>query len=220
MEMIKVEYFSDSSAVPHLHLENEDSYSVTDDLFIVADGVGSYEGSKDASRYAVNYLSKMAKEIQSKEQLVEEIIKLSEEIKSIGIISGRPLMSTTISVLKISTEKYITANVGDSPIVLLRSGKLYKLYIDDSERSSTGNRFALEQAFGWNHVIVHSFEGKLEKGDLFIICTDGVSDNLSDEYDLYSILRELDAQTIVRLALNKGIKPDDATIIKVYVTMA
>jgi PPM family protein phosphatase len=228
--LVQVDSFSDSNSVGIIHAENEDSVLADAGslLFAVADGVGGYEGAKIASRMAVEKLSEYNEKIKDEASLRAEIQQIHAEItkkaKELGILG----MGTTIAAAKVVTDskhqKLMCANVGDSPIFLIRDEDVIPLYFDDSERlRDSGNMWTLLSylGFGPEKITVHTSSAEFEKGDILILCSDGVSDNiLGPENDLESLGRlareTRSAEAIVRTAMEKHFKPDDMSAILVF----
>jgi PPM family protein phosphatase len=104
-------------------------------------------------------------------------------------------MGTTIAAILLSDEKTVVGNVGDSRVYLFRSGVLKQISYDDTyvnaiaEREGPGTidvanstmRNVLTQAAGSEKAVkVHIAEQKLETGDLYLICSDGLHGVIGD----------------------------------------
>ena len=127
---------------------NEDSFILNEPigLFVVADGMGGHRGGGVASRIAVEaidaYMAASAQELSGTggtdtpddrssdaKRLLHSIAIANQKIyeQSISDKACRG-MGTTVSALYLSGNSIITANVGDSPIYLLRNGEIETLY--------------------------------------------------------------------------------------------
>ncbi len=98
-------------------------------------------------------------------------------------------MGTTVAAILLSDGAAVIGNVGDSRVYRYRSAELRQISFDDtfvntvalqegSDSDALANhpmRNVLTQAAGTQDTLqVHTFEEKLESGDLFLICSDGL----------------------------------------------
>ncbi len=128
--MVRFDAYSASNSIGAGHSENQDSYlgDMSTLLFAVADGVGGYEGGKEVSELAIAALRNKASEIQN-EILVKRVLEeLHEQLLHIAKSRNYRNMGTTIALTKVFPDyqtgrggKVLTANVGDSPILLFRN---------------------------------------------------------------------------------------------------
>ena len=163
-------------------------------IFAVADGMGGEEGGDIAS----SILMKTVKEavydkIRNSEEKADykEIIEgailkaqyiISEKFETENIYGG-----TTISLLIIDNEDYHCFSIGDSPIMIMKNGKLDLLNKFDTlaQRKMDQNVSRtkiysedfhfLTQAIGsGGYDSVHYTCGKIEKNTMFLVATDGI----------------------------------------------
>jgi protein phosphatase len=188
---------------------NEDSggvfYNKEDQLLaIVADGMGGHAGGEVASQLATNLIQKKweetnikqnAKEIEGWiQQAVDEANELIyQEAKDGTELDG---MGTTL-VLAVCTQEFITvAHIGDSRCYLYREGKLKQLTEDHTlvnELLRTGHisqddvayhprKNVLSRALGTEELVKTEVQTIMwEENDKLILCSDGLSNKLSDE---------------------------------------
>jgi len=222
-----------------MHLENQDSYLTDHDhsLFAVADGVGGYKGAKEASEIAIQGLKKRAGVISDDTSFQSALQEIHLEIEERANLLRYQNMGTTIAAAKVLPDglnegTVITANVGDSPIIFFKdveTGELCrKVYTDDSHRNENpSSMFGIIQFLGLpNYKIkVHTSKFHYASGDILLICSDGVTDNL-----LAPIRRGVDpwarlstlvrgyrsAQRLAESAISSGIKSDDMTAILIF----
>ncbi len=112
-------------------------------------------------------------------------------------------MGTTIVAMMFYTDKVIVAHVGDSRLYRLRHGHLQQLTIDHSllqelvdrgfyseeEALQSTNKNFVTRALGVeNTVEVDVREHQMESGDLYMLCSDGLTDML-DDAQIESILK-------------------------------
>lgn len=101
------------------------------------------------------------------------------------------LCTFTGLVLKSATARWF--HIGDSRLYLLRAGKLRQISTDHTTKLSENRQFlgralGMDEQVQWQHGAV-----PLEAGDLFLLCSDGLSDFVSDA-DITGIL--LSAQSL------------------------
>jgi len=222
----RFEAFSDSNSVSPVHSENQDSYLAEGDLFAVADGVGGYGGAKEASRLAIEGLKARSSRIvdaESMKSCIEEIHLDVQEAAHRRMILN---MGTTIAVAKVlpaqvqsAGGRIITGNAGDSPILHFGRSGMRKVFVDDSHRGEDPTAiFGIIQYVGLDcELDVHCTTFSYEHGDHLLICSDGITDNITDSKKLERLVRaeKHSARQIVEEALSAGIKADDMTAIVV-----
>ncbi len=180
---------------------NEDRYFVDEKqgLFIIADGMGGHAAGEVASQIAVetvrHFLHTIDK-INPQKQLEQAINKANLAVEQ-AAKGDRALhgMGTTLSVLLLQQNRGYLAHVGDSRIYRLRNQKLEQLSDDHSlvgeqlrqgtitaeqaKISTLGN--LLLQAIGVTpHLEICQDKLSLAAGDLFLLCTDGLTDMVPD----------------------------------------
>ena len=203
-------------------------------LAAVADGMGGEEQGEKASLMAVRALKPCSfGEISSQAAAAvdEANREICEEIENQG---GRRMGSTLVS-LYMDEGKAVCCNVGDSRAYLLREGKLSQLSVDHNkagrmvelgvltpeQAARHPSRHELTQHLGIfaDEMVIEpavSQTVELEDGDLFLLCSDGLTDMVSME-DMKAVLsggvspQEM-AKELVRLALAGGGR-DNVTVI-------
>ncbi len=173
------------------------------DIYIVADGIGGHKAGEMASRMAceviLDYLSTHVKRMATDEdiplqmgvafQTVHEIVKMST--RNNPLMSG---MGTTLVVAIIRNGKAHVGHVGDSRAYLIRDeirqltrDHTWANYLIDEEKKSPDQikprmHHVLKQAMGVTEVIEPDIRTlDLEEGDILLMCTDGLTDMLTDE---------------------------------------
>jgi serine/threonine protein phosphatase PrpC len=192
--------------------------------FAVADGVGGYSGAKQASAFAIEYLCKNSKSISDRNLLAECIQEIHKEILKISKKLRFPNMGTTLAFAKFLPDKQscLLANVGDSPILMLKGDSLLSVYFDDSFRSKDPSSiYGIIQYLGVDLPIeIHTSEVQLKQGSALLLCSDGITDNLltnrGASSKLVSLIKSESAEKIVNAAMEEGLKPDDMTAVLVY----
>ena len=175
-------------------------------LFVVADGMGGHRAGDYASKYTVEVLERELK--RSDEEDVEraliQAVKVAnhELIREAGTDEHLKGMGTTIVVATIINQMMYFANVGDSRLYLINQGIL-QLTKDHSlveemvrlggikpeEAKHHPDKNIITRAIGAKEdVEVDFYEHRLKKGDIILMCTDGLSNRVEDE-ELFHIVQ-------------------------------
>jgi serine/threonine protein phosphatase PrpC len=214
-------------------------------LVAVADGMGGQSGGGMASKMACEALSELYRQELSTQELSNpngEIKLLDKIIYSIHNRIQRygeenkeyAHMGTILSVLVLLNNLALIAHVGDSRIYRLRHGILEQLtedhtmaqlsvemgYLKLQDASKHPLRHMLTQALGEGVDEIQTRKEKVEAGDIFLLCTDGLYGYLSnDEIGKILLSEVVDHRVCARLveaALSRDAQ-DDATVIVVQV---
>lgn len=192
---------------------NQDYVYVTDkpvghipNLFVVADGMGGHKAGDFASKYAVQVLEEhirnnlgMGPELIITEAVQEANHKVVEKASENIEMEG---MGTTLVVATIIEHTLYFANVGDSRLYLIRDGikqlsKDHSLVeemvrlggINEEEAKHHPDKNIITRAIGAkNDVEVDFFEYQLQKGDVILMCTDGLT-NMVDDDEIFRIVK-------------------------------
>ncbi len=195
------DYFYTSS------LENDDVK-----LYILADGMGGYKGGEIASKLAVNcaknYICNNFSKIPKEKEEILRLIRSSIEYANMIVyeksseIEELHDMGTTLDVVIIYNNKVFIGHVGDSRVYRVRKNIIRKLTSDHSyveklvkdgsitkeEAYNHPNKNMLLKALGCNNLVKPDvfYKGFL-KGDILLMCSDGLTNMLKDN-EIYSIL--------------------------------
>lgn len=179
-----------------VRVNNEDSFLNLPDyqLWAVADGMGGYEGGEIASAIAVNSLKTA---IAAGENLVSAILRSHHAIEKAAVAGlGSEGMGSTLVVMQRIGETYQVAWVGDSRAYLYRSGlkcltkdhSYVQLLLDqgvisEADVENHPYRNVITQALGGigKQISVDKIEGELRSGDIFLLCSDGLSGEVANE---------------------------------------
>jgi PPM family protein phosphatase len=212
---------------------NEDSLVVDPPLFAVADGMGGAKAGEVASAVAAEAVEGATESGEPVEaQLANIVREANRRIYDLAVADeSRRGMGTTLTLAKVHGDEVSLAHVGDSRAYRLRGGELEQLTRDHSlvaelERSGQitpeaaehhPQRSIITRALGPEpDVEVDTYTLAGREGDLFLICSDGLTSMISDD-EVGSILRSagsLDqaADELVRAANQSGGK-DNITVI-------
>jgi protein phosphatase len=190
---------------------NEDAfgYSVEDGVFLVCDGMGGAAAGEVASSLAVDEILKQLDHTNGHGKLsppraAEQAIMAANDSIYDRAQRNRKLsgMGTTMVALVTRDRHAWLLNIGDSRGYRLRKGNLEQITLDHSlveEQVRLGRmsraealrsplRNVITRALGTqNRVTPDIFEMDAEPGDLFLLCTDGLTRELSDR-DIEAIL--------------------------------
>jgi PPM family protein phosphatase len=220
---------------------NEDRYLADEQLFAVADGVGGHQAGEVASQTAVETLQReFAGGEHTTEGLVAAVEAANKAVWQLAQGSREKRgMGTTLTALALvqvdGEEQLALANVGDSRTYILQQGELLQLTEDHSlveelvrdgkltpaEAQTHPQRSIITRALGMEPAIeVDSWEIIPYQGDRILLCSDGLTNELSDER-IASTLRQLAdpqeaARDLVRQARAAG-GSDNITVVVVDV---
>jgi len=143
-------------------------------------------------------------------------------------------MGTTIVSLLVGPGRVVAANVGDSRMYLVRDKRIERMSKDhtivaehvemgvmsEKEAARSPLRHILTRNLGSSeNVDAEVFEIEPSSEDLFILCSDGLTDLVADEEILKAALKEPDPQRLNRrlidLALERGAH-DNTTVVAVF----
>lgn len=187
-----------------LRAQNEDHAHAGEGLFVVADGMGGHLAGEIASEMAVDRLDERLPMTSDNtlDDLVEAISEANTEIYQGSIDDpDRAGMGTTITAIAVVSdphdgEAFAVANVGDSRSYVLRHGRLRQLTIDHSfvqelvaegaitrdEARTHPRRNIVTRALGIEpYVRVDSWTMPIIRGDRFVLCSDGLVDEITDD---------------------------------------
>lgn len=226
--------FSARSDVGRQREHNEDRYLAVPPLFAVADGLGGHSAGEVAAEIVIGVLERVSHEVLDGRRLAEALRSANREIRAAaGEGNGRDNMGTTCTALTILDDVAYVAHVGDSRAYVLRGDTLHRLTDDqtlvgdlvregvltEAQAEEDDRRHVLTQALGVaGDVDVQAFEVGVERGDRFLICSDGLSGQLSDNEIASTLIREGDpgvaVDRLVDLANGAG-GVDNVTVIVV-----
>jgi PPM family protein phosphatase len=177
---------------------NEDAYVVEPPLFAVADGMGGAKAGEVASSLAAAALQETDGEGSSGEARVAALIQEANRRVFRRATEDRDVsgMGTTMTVALVEDDRVVIGHVGDSRAYLYREGRLEQLTDDHSlvaelvrsgkltpeEAEIHPQRAVITRAVGTEpDVDVDTFSIQGAAGDLFLICSDGLTDMLDEE---------------------------------------
>lgn len=225
---------------------NQDYYSIPSSesdlqLYILADGMGGYNGGEISSRLAAettkNYIQNNFKKIEHDKEAILKLVKdameyanmvVYEESKKDENLQG---MGTTLDVCFIYNSKIYIGHVGDSRIYLIKKDIARKITKDHSyvqqlvedkkitreEAEHHPKKNMLLKALGCTSYVEPDIRARnLEKDDILLMCSDGLT-NMVEESKIYEVVRENKEKApeiLVNLANNAG-GYDNITVITI-----
>ena len=231
--MIKAYAKSDQGKVREI---NQDYFYISNSLdevqlYILADGMGGYNGGEIASKLAVqtakNYIQNNFKDIEKDKDSIIQLLGSSMEYANMVVYEKSKEtpelqgMGTTLEICLIYNNKVYIGHVGDSRIYRIRKQFIRKLTQDHSyvqklvkEGTITKEQAAhhpqknmLMKALGCNAFVEPDVMVKgFLKDDILIICSDGLTNLVDQEtiYEMASKNMEQATKDLVKLANDRG----------------
>src|SRR5215467_9340655 len=213
---------------------NEDNYVVAPPLFAVADGMGGAQAGEVASQLAASALEAGDSDGLEGTKKIDALIqeanrRIFDRASTDPSASG---MGTTMTVALVEGMNVAIGHVGDSRAYLVRGEQMEQLTEDHSlvnelmksgklseeEADTHPQRSVITRAVGTDpDVDVDTFAIEGQIGDVFLICSDGLTDMVDDE-QIHEVLErfhdDLDRATKSLVsAANRGGGEDNITVV-------
>jgi PPM family protein phosphatase len=212
---------------------NEDSVYAGARLLALADGMGGHAAGEVASQLVVaalahldddepggDLLAKLDTAIRSGNSAIAAQVEMEPDLEGMG---------TTLTAILFAGNRLGLAHIGDSRGYLLRDGELTQITKDDTfvqtlvdegritreEAHSHPQRSLIMRALTGHEVEPTLTMREVHTGDRYLLCSDGLSDPVSDEtiLDALQIPDVTDsADRLIELALRGG-GPDNVTVV-------
>lgn len=228
--------------------QNQDSFTVAPEigLFVVADGMGGHKGGETASSMAVDIIPHLVREAQKspswdpRHVIADSIQRASRAIYDRSAqnpeLQG---MGTTTTALLFKDGKLAIGHVGDSRCYFMRPAAIWQATRDHSlvqeklraglitreEVKTDKMKNVITRSVGFEPVVnVETYDMEARPGDVFLICSDGLS-GLVEDYEIIDIVQrnvfdknspELAVQQLIEGANNAG-GDDNITAILIQV---
>ena len=216
---------------------NEDNYIVATPrgLWAVADGMGGHEAGDIASQVAIEELNAIVTASTAADLLASceaSMIAANSRLQKLSDERGGTLVGTTIAVLLVFDASYAGVWSGDSRIYRIRWQHIEQITLDHSEIQELVSEGKLnpEEARTWprKNVITRAIgvrenpelemkSGTLEPGDIFILCTDGLTAHVEDS-EILALASQHPPQEacdlLIALTLDRG-AVDNVTVVAV-----
>jgi serine/threonine protein phosphatase PrpC len=213
---------------------NEDSFVIVPPLFAVADGMGGAQAGEVASALAAGALEESGANGGGERRVAELIQEANRRVHERATTDAATAgMGTTITAALVEPDgRVVFGHVGDSRAYLLRDGTLEQLTNDHTlvaelvrrgelspgEAQVHPQRSVITRALGTDpDVDVDTFAVDAQPGDIFLICSDGLS-SMVDSRDIEEILRKnradlAGASKALIQAANRGGGEDNITAV-------
>jgi PPM family protein phosphatase len=207
---------------------NQDSILINDKigLYAVADGMGGHKGGETASAMALDVINSAIEKINEKKSTTHIIPFIKEAVslasmkiyeRSLMDESLRGMGTTLVSVYFYDKSAYIS-QVGDSRVYLYKDDELWKVTEDHSlineqirsgaitkkEAEKLNYKNVITRSVGFEEIVnVDVYTREVEKGDIFLLCSDGLTSMLDDE-DIAEQITSKDLSASVDNLINKA----------------
>lgn len=170
-------------------------------IALVADGMGGMAGGQSASEMGVREAERHyfeSAEPTVRLDLEQTVSAAAREVHYLALRSAQPqdqLPGTTLLAAVILGERLLVANVGDSRAYLISGDKIRQI-TQDHVATAGGRQAGLTRSLGEEpQVRADYFEETLQPGDAVLLCTDGLTKQLSDP-EILAISAKKPAQAV------------------------
>lgn len=204
----------------------------------VADGVGGEAAGEVASHLALELLSSV--KFGRRVNIHTKVMNIHGKLRRYGITHGGAAnMQTTLCALAVDEDdRAYVVNVGDSRMYRCRGGEIRQLSTDQSlvqmlyeqgkitrdEKKTHAQRNVIFPVLG--NIAddpapeITEIDGGIKKGDLIIICTDGLSDYITTGEFEETLAMPMHLSKRLRMLIDTAIKngsPDNITVVGISV---
>lgn len=208
-------------------------------LYIVCDGMGGHKAGDYASRYTVERIVASVTRSQWNDpvRVVRDAIEKANEILVIEAKDDEEKqgMGTTVVVATIIDHKMYVANVGDSRLYVvgntIEQVTRDHSYVEEMVRRGEvapenarnhEKKHVITRAVGaWDKIEIDFFEIELDDKDTVLMCTDGLSNMVTDEQIFHIVMSHMDTESTCKELIeeanrNGGADNITAIVIKPY----
>lgn len=190
-------------------------------LVIVCDGIGGTSGGEVASKAAAlevcDYFEKNQK-LEIKSRILESIKSANDKILQIAKSDNKISdLGTTCVVAFLKNNDLYVANVGDSRAYLISEDKIKQITNDHSvvnellmqgkitsdEAKIANNKNIITRALGSLNSTPDFYEMNIKNNDKILICTDGLTNCLSNE-EIYDILTKNSPEKAIEVLITNA----------------
>lgn len=223
---------------------NQDSFLINHDLglYIVADGMGGHSGGEVASSIAVSVAEQVLLQNRRTKKSPRDLIvqvyeEASRQIFDMAMHKRPELagMGTTMVVALVTQQNIYIGNVGDSRCYLYKATNLWQITEDHSlinEQVRSGAlsyeqakvqtaRNVITRSVGYERsVTCDVYERQLAPGEIYLLCSDGLSSLVSDSV-IRSIIQNQNPSSIAQKCVDEALAhggDDNVTVLVLEVT--
>ena len=192
-------------------------------LVVVCDGIGGTSGGEVASEAAAlevcDYFEKNQK-LEIKSRILESIKSANDKILQIAKSDNKISdLGTTCVITFVQNDNLYVANVGDSRAYLISEDKIKQITNDHSvvnellmqgkiasdEAKIANNKNIITRALGSLNSTPDFYEMNIKNNDKILICTDGLTNCLSNE-EIYNILTKNSPEKAIEVLITNANK--------------
>lgn len=220
--------FAGASDPGHRRFNNEDALLIMPEhgLAVVADGIGGAAAGEVASSIFVDtareiFLSRQQSDEQSCISLIQKAFSLANERMYINAEQhpANKGMGCTAEMLVLYEGGYIVGHIGDSRTYRMKNGILRQITKDHSFVQERVDQGLLAPEEARNHPMkniitravgisgklsIDLVQGKNQPGDLFLLCSDGLTDMVDDERLSELLMRKVDLEQMVAILIEEA----------------
>ena len=229
--------------------QNQDSYQIevldkNTLLCVVCDGMGGAKSGNVASTLAADVFTQEIKRMwtpdmdpEKQDQMLRNAVKLAnftvyDQAKQFEEFEG---MGTTLVAVLLQGKTATVVNVGDSRAYVLNDEGIRQLTTDHSlvqmmirhgeltpeQAKRYPGKNLITRAIGTEAVVeCDIFHNRTQKGECFLLCTDGLSNMLDEQEILFEVVhganKKSTCQRLLEIAKNRG-APDNVTCILIQI---
>lgn len=231
------------SDVGKVRSNNEDAFLTTDKdgIFLVADGMGGHKAGEVASSITRDVISSKLTQ-QDAGNNVEALIReaflaANEKVRATASANtDQQGMGCTCVLLMLREQNFFVAHVGDSRIYLFRKGQLKQVtrdhsyveelfirgLINEEEKKGHPYRNQITRYIGCSTKLeVDITSGPVWNGDVFLLCSDGLTEEVKDDKLEEIFSKNLDPDATANLLVEEALKnggKDNVSVVIVQVT--
>ena len=200
---------------------NQDTFLIDEalKLFVVADGMGGHRGGEVASALAAETVQEVVTEgslqkhkANSRELLLRAYSRASERIYAKSFENDNELrgMGTTMVLIYVDGNRLFVGNVGDSRCYLYHAPDMWQItedhslvseqirsgLVEDAQIGQLLPKNVITRSVGYERDVIPDFYNReLQAGEIYILCTDGLT-GLVDDQDILEILVNNSAEKV------------------------
>ena len=183
---------------------------------LVADGMGGHENGEEASEFTLETLKEQfGQQLIAPETFEEDIRqvahRISQKLNQTAADRGQALpMGCTLTGVVWHYGRLWLINAGDSRTYRYRGGMLRQLTTDETERGITGDPNGDKRLLNClgggleGHLAIDDLTGKLLEDDTLLVCSDGLTDMVTDEQLESALAEGATAGDLYRMACEGG----------------
>lgn len=204
-------YFN-GEILPLIHRDVNETMTLGQDMnkklcFGVFDGMGGEQNGEEASYLAARVCTEKQADFDgnedSGEKLCEIIFEANKRICERTREKKLRRMGSTAAMLLFDKDKVWICNIGDSRIYRMRGNELIQCSVEHTDRALVERQGGRRKPYLTQHLGIFPDEMRIEPycvsrevraGDIYLICSDGLTDMLCDEEIRAVLIREISAK--------------------------